>query len=221
MHPDAVEAQPEQAALVAGAVEQPRQRKGAGGRIGEQRRRENGGAGIDEGNHLALAAPLQPAVGRHGEVAAAFIADAAGGRCQEQQGVHGGGVEGVGEPDEIRFHAVEPKRVGIDQEERRVAQLRQRLGNAAAGAHERVALVGDDDFRPLPRCQMPLQRVGEIMHVDHGARDIGFGQAVERIIDQRLAGDGDQRFWDAAVERPHARAQPCCQHERAVRHHRA
>ena len=41
----------------------------------------------------------------------------------------------------------------------------------------------------VPRRQMPLERVGEMMHVDDGALDAGIGQPVEHMIDQRLAGD--------------------------------
>ena len=74
-------------------------------------------------------------------------------------------------------------------EERRVAELRQRLDHAAAGAEQRVALVGDDDLRPLPRREMLLDLVGEVMHVDHGALDAGLGEPVEHMVDQRLAAD--------------------------------
>ena len=100
-----------------------------------------------------------------------------------------------------------------------VAELRQRLGDAAAGAEQFATLVGDDDLGTLTRRQVALQRVGEMMHIDHGALDTGIGQAVERIIDQRFAADLDERLWDVAVIRPHARAQAGRQHDRAVRHH--
>ena len=93
-------------------------------------------------------------------------------------------VEGIGEPREIRFHAVEPKRVGIDQKERRVAELRQRLGDAAAGAEEFGALVGNNDMRMLARREVLLHRVGEMMHIDDGAFDAGIRQPVQTVIDQ-------------------------------------
>ena len=110
MHPHAFEPQAKQAAGRAGAVEQPRQRKFAGGRIGEQRRRKDRRAGIDERHDLALRAAPQPAVGRHGEVAAPGIADAARGRRQQQQRIHRGRIEGVAKTREIRLHAVDPDR---------------------------------------------------------------------------------------------------------------
>ncbi len=74
-------------------------------------------------------------------------------------------------------------------EERRVAELRQRLDDAAAGAEQLAALVGDHDLRPLPRREMALDLVGEVMHVDHRALDAGVGQPVEHVVDQRLAAD--------------------------------
>ena len=43
-------------------------------------------------------------------------------------------------------------------------------------------------------CQMPLDLVGEVMHVDDRAVDAGVGQAVEHMIDQRLAADLHQRL---------------------------
>ena len=55
MHPDAFEPQAEQAAGLAGAVEQPGQRKFAGGRIGKQRWSKDCRAGIDERHDLAFA----------------------------------------------------------------------------------------------------------------------------------------------------------------------
>ena len=72
----------------------------------------------------------------------------------------------------------------------------------------------------LPRREMPLHRVGEMMHIDHRALDAGIGKAVEPVIDQRFAADRDQRLGDVAVIRPHARAKTGSQHYRAFRHHR-
>ena len=121
--------------------------------------------------------------------------------------VHRLRIESFGHAREVRPHAVEPDRVGIDQKERRFAELRQRLGDAAAGAEQFAALVGDHDVWPLPRREMTLQNIGEMVHVDDGAFHAGIGQTVERIIDQRLAADFHQRLWDVAVIGPHARAQ--------------
>ena len=220
VHPDAFERQPEQAPVHADAVEQQREREGAARRIGEQRRREHGRAGIDERHHLVLAASPQAAVRQHGEIAAADIADAVCRRCEEQQGIHRRRIKGSSKPHEIGLHAVEPNGVGIGEEERRLAKLRQRLGDTAAGAEQRPALVGDHDLRARARRKMPLQRVGEMVHVDHRALDAGVGQPVERVVDQRFAAERDQRFGDVAVVRPHPRAQPRRQHDCPLRYHR-
>ena len=66
---------------------------------------------------------------------------------------------------------------------------------------------------------MAFHRVGEMMHVHHGALDAGIGQTIERVIDQRLAADLHQRLRDLAVVRPHARAEAGGQHDRALRLH--
>ena len=220
VHPDAFEPQPEQPPGRAGAVEQPRQRKFAGGRIREQRRRKDRRAGIDERHDLVFRAPPQPAVGQHGEVAAPGIADAARRRRQQQQHIHRGGIEGVAKPREIRLHAVDPHGVGIDVEERRVAEQRQGLGHAAAGAEQRPALVRDDDARTLPRGEMAFDLVGKMMHVDHRAFDAGVGETVEHVVDQAFAADLHQRLRDMPVVGPHAGAEAGRQHHRAFRHHR-
>ena len=44
------------------------------------------------------------------------------------------------------------------------------------------------------RGEMPLDLVGEVVNIDDRALDAGFRQPVEHVIDQRLAGDLDQRL---------------------------
>ena len=77
-------------------------------RVGEQRRRHDRGAGIDERHHLMFPALAQRAIGQHGVVAAAAIADAAGGRRHQQQDIHARGIEGLRQPRQIGPHAVDP-----------------------------------------------------------------------------------------------------------------
>ena len=122
----------------------------------------------------------------------------------------------MGEAHEVRLHAVDPDGVGIDVEERRAAELRHRPHRAAASAEQLCALVGDHDCRPLARRKMPLDLVGEVMHVDHRPFDAGFGEAVEHVVDQRLAADRHQGFRHRAVVRPHAGAEARRQHHGAA-----
>ena len=84
-------------------------------------------------------------------------------------------------------------------EERRGAEQRQRLDDAAAGIEQFVALVGDDDLRRPAAGEMALDLVGEMMDVDHGGLDAGRRQPVEHVIDQRLAADRDQRLRHVSV----------------------
>ncbi len=125
-------------------------------------------------------------------------------------------IEGLRQPREIGLHAVDPDGVGIDQEERRRAQFRQRLFDAAAGAEQQAALVGEHDMRARAGGEMPLQCIGQMMDVDHGAVDAGLRQAIEHVVDQRLAGNRHQRLWQRVGERAHAQAQSGSEHHRSV-----
>ena len=102
-------------------------------------------------------------------------------------------------------------------EERTAAEFRQRLDHAAAGPQKLAPLVRYDDLRALPAGKVPLDRVGEMMHVHHRALDAGLREAVEHVIDQRLAADLHQRLRDLPVERTHARAEARRQHHGAAR----
>ena len=187
MHPHAFEPQAVQPAGLARLVEHAGQRERLRRRAVEQRGRQDRRAGIDIGRDLLLAALLQPAVRRHGEVAAPGIADAGCDRRQQQQRVHGAGIERLGEPRQVGRHAVDPDGVGVDVEERLAAELRQCLDHAAAGVEQLGALVGNHDLRPGARCNVPFDLVGEVVHVDHGALDAGGGEPVEHEVEHRLA----------------------------------
>jgi len=64
---------------------------------------------------------------------------------------------------------------------------------------------------------MALDLIREVMNVDDRALDPLRGEAVEHIIDERLAADRNERLGQLPVERPHARAEPRCQHHGAFR----
>ena len=90
--------------------------------------------------------------------------------------------------------------------ERRRAEARQRLDHAAAGIEQVRALVGNDDARRPPAGDMALDLVGEMMDIDDGGLDAGRGQAIEHIVEQRLAADCDEGLGRAIGERTHAHA---------------
>ena len=92
-------------------------------------------------------------------------------------------------------------------EERRVAEQRQRLDDAAAGAEHRVALVGDDHARARAARDMIDDLVGQIMHIDDGLADAGVAELVEHMIEQRAAGHGHQRLRHPVGQRAHAHAE--------------
>ena len=56
----------------------------------------------------------------------------------------------------------------------------------------------------LARREVGFDLVGEPMDVDDGARDARGGEAVEAMVDERLARDFDQRFRQSLGDRAHA-----------------
>src|SRR6202165_3876180 len=64
---------------------------------------------------------------------------------------------------------------------------------------------------------MPPHLIGEMMDVDDPELDFGGRQSIERMIDQGLAADLDQRLGHALGERPHADAETGGQHHGAAR----
>src|ERR1700694_6120213 len=64
---------------------------------------------------------------------------------------------------------------------------------------------------------MPPHLIGEMVDVDHPQLALGGRQWIERMIDQGLAADLDQRMGRALGERPHADAETGRQHHGAAR----
>ena len=117
------------------------------------------------------------------------------------------GIEGFGEPRQIGPHAVDPHRVGVEVEERLLAEQRQRLHDGAAGAEHLVAFVGNDDAGPGTARGVLDDLVGQVMHVDHGLADAGAGELVQHVIEQRLAGHAHQRLRHMVGQRAHAQTE--------------
>jgi len=181
---------------------------------------EDAGAGIDEGNHVALG-PAAERTGRvHAEIAAAAIADGADGRRQQKQRVHLLLVPGGGEPVKVGAGALDPERIGVEQEEGLGAEQRQGVGDAAAGFEQHGPLVGNDGLgRAAAPREMRLDQGRQVVDVDDGGLDAGRLEAVEGMVDQRAAGDLDQRFRHGGAQGPHALADPRGKHHRPFRSH--
>src|SRR5690606_29887182 len=60
------------------------------------------------------------------------------------------------------------------------------------------------------------QGVSEVVHVDHCASYAGLRQAIERVIDQRLARHFHQRLGPIVGERAHPRTKACCKHHGGI-----
>ena len=117
------------------------------------------------------------------------------------------GIEGFRQPRQIRPHAVDPHGVGVDMEERGVAQQRQRLHHGAAGAQHLVALIRDDHAGPAARLDVIDDLVGQIMHIDHGLADAGVAELVEHMIEQRLPATRTSGFGICVGQGTHAHAE--------------
>src|SRR6185437_5335854 len=74
----------------------------------------------------------------------------------------------------------------------------------------------DDDLRRAARLEVLLDLIGEMMDVDDRGLDAGGGEAVEHVVDQRLAADGHQRLRHRVGERTHARAEARGEHHGAA-----
>src|SRR6266700_6154432 len=79
VHPHAFEPKPVEPPGPGGPLEQRGQRKSARRSPFEELRRKDRRPGIDEWHHGPLAAPIEPPLGRHREIAAAEVTDAGGG----------------------------------------------------------------------------------------------------------------------------------------------
>lgn len=65
---------------------------------------------------------------------------------------------------------------------------------------------------------MALDLIGHVVDIDHGLVDAGFGEAIEHVIDQRLAMHFNERLGQSVGDRSHARAKTGGEHHGGLRH---
>ena len=135
---------------------------------------------------------------------------------QQQQSIHGFFLPGPRHAGKRVKGAIEPEGVRVDGVKGTVPQHLQGVGDAAAGV-EKVVLPGKPDFRRLAAAQMVLKLLGKIVGVDDSFGHADAFQAVQHMIDQRLAVHRHQRFGQGVGERPHAGAQSGGQHHGFIR----
>ena len=171
----------------------------------------------DERCETRAGLPRQSTGSVHLEIARAVVADA---RCDgrdQHQAVHCRAVPGVDQTVEIGPHALDPDRVRVVNEERRVAQLRKRLCDAASGIEQFAAFVRNGDLGRLAGSKMVLDLIGKVMDVDDRFRDVRVGQTIEHLIDQRRSGNRDERLRPCLRQGPHPLAFPGGEHKGAGR----
>ena len=100
---------------------------------------------------------------------------------------------------------------------RPIAQFGQRFPDAAAGAEQQSALIGNDNARQGPARKVLRHLVGEVMHVDDGFFDAGVGETIEHMVNERFARDPHQRLRHRVGQRAHACAESGGQHHGATR----
>ena len=123
----------------------------------------DGRPGIDEWRHPRLGAAGEAAFLVHGEVAPALIAHRMHGGGEQQQDIHAVGIELFRHVNEVLRHALDPETVGIQHVERRLAQMRQRLDDAAAGLQQLRPFIRDDDVERLALADMKFDEIGNVV----------------------------------------------------------
>ena len=82
-------------------------------------------------------------------------------------------IDLIGKTQQVRMYTVDPHRVGIQMVKWSIAEQRQRLHHAAAGAEHHIALVGDDHARSRAMLDVFDDLIGKIVHIHHGRRHAG------------------------------------------------
>ena len=171
---------------------------------------EHRGAGIDERHDLALGAPPQPPVRAHGEIAAALIADARGrGASSSRMSMLSGSnasASRAGWASRRRSRACRNSWKNGSSPSCRSAFTTPPPVSSTRSRSSEISIFGRAAF------QMLFDLVRHVVHVDDGGLDAGVGEPVEHVVDQRLAGDLDQRLRQRVGERAHARPRPGGKH---------
>ncbi len=98
-------------------------------------------------------------------------------------------------------------------DERLDAEQRQRALDAAAGIEHAVALVRYGDARCDAVGDVAFDLVGEVVHVDDGARDAGIREAIEHVVDERATAERHHRLRHGGSEWAHTFAESGGKHE--------
>ena len=178
-------------------------------------------AGEDIRRDPRPATPAQAPEAVHVEVAEPAVVAGAGLGHEEEQRVHRRILPMRGEQPQSVARAVDPEIVAVDGEEGIAGDHRRGADQAAAGLQQQIAFVRDGDVEVAgPGLEVGLERVGQIMDVDHRLGDAGGAQAVEDMVDQGFAIDLDQRLGPGRGQRPHALAEAGRHDHRRVGHRR-
>ena len=122
---------------------------------------------------------------------------------------------GGGESLQGAILAVEPEHVAVD-DEKDVAEQRQRLRDAAAGI-EQLGFMGNIDAGVVAAGKLRGDHRCLVMHIDDDPFDPDERQPVDRMIEQGAAVYLDQRFRNAFRHRPQPGPEPGGEHHCRLR----
>ena len=144
----------------------------------------------------------------HQKIAAAVIAERMAGGREQHQRVHLPCVPSGRQLRQRRSCAFHPHRIRIVGVERLTPENGKRLEDTAAGIEQRLALVGDDEFRVLAFGQMGFHHLRMMMHIDHDGGDTGADQPVDGMVYQCAAVHHHKRLRSVVGQRAHPCAEP-------------
>ncbi len=172
-------------------------------------------------NGATLALVRQPAGAIHVEIAHPAVVASTGLRHKKQQCVHRLIVPMGSKQFQRVASTVDPEVIAVDGQERIAVDQRQRALEASASLKQQAAFVRDRDLQTVGMsAQVRLQRVCQVVDVDHDPLHPRRAEPVQDMIKQRLAGDLDQRLGPGRSQRPHPLAEACRHDHRGARDRR-
>ncbi len=171
--------------------------------------------GIDQSFRDTTGA-LKPAVRVEQKVGRAAMSGGIVGSREHEKNIHACAVPRKGQPIEIPTVAVDPERIGVENEEGVGAQFGQCLDDAACGIEQQTAFVGDHDPRPCAAGDMIDNLLRQVVDIDDRLPGTRRGQGIEPPVEQGLAGYAYHRLRHRIGQRSHALAEPSGQNHRRL-----
>ena len=198
VHPRAVKRHAEQAAGSDSAIPKQIKREGSAGAILEQARLRERDAGEDKGRRVATDTPQNAALGVEREVAGTRVAEAGGDRAPAASGVS---MRASSQAANKR------SRLALSRSIQTESELWTRKDRASSNGSALRTPPPVSSRRPrssemvmaglMAGSKVGDDLLGAMVDVDDSARDAGLRNAIEHMVDQRLALQAAQGAWAA------------------------